>query len=309
MAPSNSLEQQTAHYRAGAETTDANENQAYPLGGIRYSRSALEWHASISTVLFPDLADHRIGETIIFPGAGFLEIALSMACVSVRSDAAGIEDIELLKPLILTNGSTHEIMSRVSQHTNVIEISSRPWQSNQNWLTHYRGRIVEVETRAVMPNVPHQQLLRLSHNEIYQLASASSLHYGPAFRLLKAATVYEGRFIAIDLANVSGKVDFVLDPMRVDACFHGLLAIYPELRAIERRVNYLPIRIEQAALFLAGRTLQTALIEVVQKDKRSIIANLRFFASDGQLVGLLRGVHFRRYKCGEEMFSRPTRSP
>jgi NADPH:quinone reductase-like Zn-dependent oxidoreductase/NADP-dependent 3-hydroxy acid dehydrogenase YdfG/acyl carrier protein len=263
----------------------------------------LEWYSHIDTALFPALLDHKVGEHVIFPGTGFIEIALAVARAWLRTKGARLADCEILRPLDLTNGDTREIMSRVSANSNTLEIFSRPRLSEAAWLLHCRFKILLGETREVAPRVPEHSVRRGFNREaMYRIADTSGLHYGPAFRLLDEAVVFGDNFIQIELARTGipfiqdgpagtgGKDDFVLDPIRLDACCHGLLTVFSQLHAPERGVSYIPVRVDEVTLFIAGGTPQSATIEVLSQSERSILANYHFFGPEGELLAILRGV-------------------
>jgi phthiocerol/phenolphthiocerol synthesis type-I polyketide synthase C len=292
--PSYPWQQQQFRFVASPEAVDLVESERHPFSGARYSPDALEWYAHIDTALFPVLADHRVGERVLFPGTGFVEISLAVARAWLRTKTARLADFEILKPLDLTNGETREIMSRVSPNSNTVEIFSRPRLSQAAWLLHCRTKILHGDTRATPPDV-HEQTVerRFCHNAIYRVGSASGLHYGPAFRLLESAVVHNDNVIRVELGGGSTEANFVLDPIRLDACCHGMLVVFAELQAPDRGVSYLPARLDEVALFTAGGSPQSAIIEVLNKDERAILANYYFFGPDQELLAVLRGVRWQ----------------
>ena len=301
--PSYPWQQQQFHFATTSEAVGLIESERHSFSGARYSRDALEWYSHIDTALFPALADHKVGEHVIFPGTGFIEIALAVARAWLRTNGARIADCEILRPLDLTNGETREIMSRISANSNTLEIFSRPRLSEQAWLLHCRSKILHGDTPAMLPRAPeHGVRRRFDREAMYRVADTSGLHYGPAFRLLDSAVVFEDNFIQVELARTgitfiqvgfagtSSKDSFVLDPIRLDACCHGLLTVFSQLQAPERGVSYIPVRVDEATLLVAGGTPQSATIEVLSQNDRSILANYHFFGPQGELLAVLRGV-------------------
>ncbi|MFZ3357363.1 MAG: type I polyketide synthase [Xanthobacteraceae bacterium] len=288
--PSYPWQQQQFRFAPTPEAIGLIESERHPFSGARYSRDALEWYSHIDTALFPALADHKVGEHVIFPGTGYIEIALAVARAWLRTEGAQIAACEILKPLDLTNGETREIMSRLSPNSSMLEIFSRPRLSETGWLLHCRCKILRGETHPAIPSVPNITGPRYDTDAIYRVADASGLHYGDAFRLLAGATVLNDTFIKVELASPGTTSDFVLDPIRIDACSHGLLALFGELRAAERGVSYIPVRVDEATLFIAGGVPRRAIIEVLHKSERSILGNYYFFNTEQELLAVLRGV-------------------
>jgi len=289
--PSYPWQQEHFRYTPSSEAIGVVESERHPFSGARYSRDGLEWHAHIDTLLFPDLADHKVGEQVIFPGAGFLEIAFAIAREWLQSDQVVIAHFEILTPLDLTDGETREVMSRVSPVANIIEIFSRPRLLQASWLLHCRAKMLRGDVHAAAPSVPEQARRHpVSRKEIYGVGDACGLHYGSAFRLLDNAVMIGDGLIRVGLTEKGGKNEFVLDPFRLDACCHGLLTLFSQLRAAERGVSYLPVRSDEAVLLVSGGIPDSALIEVLSQNDRSIHANYYIFGSKDELIAILRGV-------------------
>lgn len=277
-------------FRSTPEAIGAAQER-HPLAGSRYTADSLEWYANIDTELFPKVIDHKVGEQIIFPGTGFLEIALSVASQWLQSETTLVTGCEFLNPLDLTNGETHELMTRISAGSNTFEIFSRPRLSQVGWLLHCRGKIAAGDAPDTVYGPDFLEDRReLDAAAIYRLAEGGSLNYGPAFRLVRSATVHASGQITVELAPQNEATPFLLDPMRLDACAHGFFTLFPELRAEERGVTYIPVRIEETVLYRPHSVPNRAVIEVISKSERSILANCYAYGSDGEIIAVLRGV-------------------
>ena len=76
----------------------APETEHHPFAGTRLTGDGVEWHSHIDTQVHPMLADHKVGEQTIFPGAGFLEIALAVASQWLGSERVALTNFEILSP-------------------------------------------------------------------------------------------------------------------------------------------------------------------------------------------------------------------
>ncbi|HWB47713.1 MAG TPA: SDR family NAD(P)-dependent oxidoreductase [Stellaceae bacterium] len=290
--PSYPWQQRSFRYAPTQEAIGAIETERHPFSGVRGNSDELVWRAHIDTALFPALADHRVGEQIIFPGTGYLEIAFAVASEWLGTKQMLLTNFEILNPLDLTNGETRELMTRVSPNSNTIEIFSRPRLSQASWTQHCRAKTFHADTRTGSRRPDERGHVRTVLPEtIYRTASACGLEYGPAFRLLSGVKTADPGIIRVDLMPNADAAPFVLDPVRLDACCHGLITVFSELRAEERGVSYLPVRLDEATLYLPGVAPQQALIEVLSKNERAIVANYTFFGADGAVVAVLRGVY------------------
>jgi acyl transferase domain-containing protein/NADPH:quinone reductase-like Zn-dependent oxidoreductase/acyl carrier protein len=290
--PSYPWQQRSFRYVPTQEATGVADSDRHPFSGVRGNGDELVWRSHIDTALFPTLADHRVGEQTIFPGTGFLEIAFAVAGEWLGSKHVLLNSFEILNPLDLTNGETREVMTRVSPNSNTIEIFSRPRLSQASWTQHCRAKMFHADARAGLARPVERGHGRpIPADAVYRVASACGLDYGSAFRLLTSAKAFDGGLIKVDLAAATGNAPFALDPVRLDACCHGLITVFPELQAEERGVSYLPVRLDEAALFLPGAVPQQAFIEVLSKNERAIVANYTFLGADGALIAVLRGVY------------------
>ena len=298
--PSYPWQQRDFRFAATQEAVSADDGGHYPLSGVRSNADELVWRSHIDTALFPDLEDHKVGEQTIFPGTGFLEIAFAVAIEWLGNKHVLLTNFEILNPLDLTNGETREVMTRISPNSNTIEIFSRLRLSQASWTQHCRTKMFHADARApVGPPSAGDQSRSVAANAVYRVASACGLEYGPAFRLLSDAGVGDG-MIKVDLLPGSADTPFALDPVRLDACCHGLITVFSELHAEERGVSYLPVGLDEASLFLPGTAPQSAMIEVLSKNERAIIANYSFFSAGGDLIAALRGVY-----CQAAQIKRP----
>ena len=182
-------------------------------------------------------------------------------------------------------------MTRVSPGSNTVEIFSRPRLSHVSWLLHCRFKVqVGNATGAVFgPGRPHGGRV-VEPAGIYEIADASGLHYGPAFRLVDKVVVHDARFIGVELDAPDGESPFLLDPMRADCCGHGFFTLLPGLHAAERGVTYIPVRLEEVAYYRPHVAPRRALVEVVSKSERSIVCNSFFYGEDDEIVAVIHGI-------------------
>ena len=288
--PSYPWQQKTFRLHATPEAIGWFQGPNHPLSGARNDEDALEWHAQIDIWRVPELADHRLAEQVILPGTGFVEIALSIARQWLGSDNIVLTDFETLTALDLTGGESREVMTRISSGSRTFEILSRPRLSQANWILHARGKIAVASPGAVEYPKPPGQGKVVSGEALYRIADASGLHYGPAFAQIENLTRYANGLIGVELKPHAAATPFLLDPMRLDCCSQGLILLFPELRAEQRGVAYVPVRLDEVTLHAAGRIPQRSVIEVLSQNERSILANIHIFASDDSIIATLRGV-------------------
>lgn len=270
------------------------ELDAPPLIGMRHSPDALEWHSNIDTALWPEFRDHRVGDQILFPGTAFVEIALSVAGQWLKSPKVTLTNFEILKALDLSRDETREIMTRVSPGPSMIEIFSRPRLSQAPWVRHCRAKFLHGAefNDDLLPALRDRAVVAtLKSGEVYSIADAAGLHYGPAFRRVTQMALHKGDVIDVALELGERESRFILDPVRADCSSHGFLAVIPELRAAERGVAYIPVRIDSATVYRPHISPFRATVEVTGKSDRAIVFNYFMIDDRDRVIAQFRGVH------------------
>lgn len=268
-----------------------SQTDIHPLLGYRLNADVLEWRSQIDTHQYPEFADHKLADQTIFPGMGYLEIAFAAATRWLKGERFIIADCEILRPLDLSNGETRELMTRISPGSSTIELFSRPRLSQAAWLLHTRSKIVRTNATsehvpAVLP--PVSQIV--PHDELYFMGRVTGLNYGQEFRLVREARVHGERMISVTLTPPkSDQSPYLADPVRFDACLHGMLTTFPGLEAERRGVTYVPIRVDEAELYKPGGVPARAEMEVLSKSERSMLTNFTIYDAENHVVAVLRG--------------------
>jgi phthiocerol/phenolphthiocerol synthesis type-I polyketide synthase C len=290
--PSYPWQQERFRYAPTLEAVGVVEADRHPLAGARFNNDDLEWHSHIDTALFPELSDHKVGDRVILPGTGFIEIALNVATHWLGTADVALANFEILKPLDLTNGQTREVVTRISAGSSTFEIMSRQRLANVSWMVHCRGKILHGHGSTALVtdgHVPGPRLLA-DKRELYSIAAASGLTYGPAFQQIARVTSREGDLVHVELAPAEDVTPFLLDPMRLDCCVQGVITVFPELRAAERGVAYVPARVDETTLLRAHAIPQCAVFKILRKNERAIVCHCDVFDAAGNLIASFRNV-------------------
>jgi acyl transferase domain-containing protein/acyl carrier protein len=189
----------------------------------------LSGHLCLTT--HPWLADHTIAGTTIFPGTGFLELALHAAH---EAGCHHLEELTLETPLLLPEHETTDIQVTVGpeDHTRTrpITIHTRTHTAlpGTPWTRHARGELavgVASPTPAMPTAWPPAGAEEEDLTGLYPALTELGLHYGPNFRGLRAVWRRgEELFAEVSLPeSIRREADrFVLHPALLDAALHPL---------------------------------------------------------------------------------------
>ncbi|QUI36282.1 SDR family NAD(P)-dependent oxidoreductase [Streptomyces alfalfae] len=186
----------------------------------------------LATSTHPWLADHGVGDRVLFPGTGFLDLALHAA------DHCGLDTVEELTlhaPLVLPERGGRALRVTVGAEQDGrrgIRIHSRAEDTDRDapWTEHATGTITAGDTPpAGLAAWPPKGATPMDVDDVYDRLTALGYDYGPVFRALRAAwSLDRDVYVEVGLADDSGDQGFALHPALLDAALHA-----PVLRALD----------------------------------------------------------------------------
>ncbi|WSX65107.1 type I polyketide synthase [Streptomyces sp. NBC_00986] len=184
----------------------------------------------LSTAAQPWLADHVVGGSVLFPGTGFVELAVR------AGDEVGcpaVEELTLSVPLVVPEDSQIQIQVVVAapdhRGRRPVTVYSRPHLAGPDaeWTTHATGTLAAAADSpsydlAVWPPVGAEPV---ELGGFYEELAGVGLGYGPVFRGLRAAWRRDGEVFAEvalpeQAAGEAGR--FGLHPALLDAALHAM---------------------------------------------------------------------------------------
>ncbi|MFC8827298.1 SDR family NAD(P)-dependent oxidoreductase [Streptomyces sp. NPDC057137] len=190
----------------------------------------------LSAAEHPWLRDHAVHGTVLVPGTGLLDMALS----AVRAVAAsGVGELTLAQPLVLAENVPLRIQVRVGPAEDgrrSIGIHSQPETTGEPdvWTVHATGQLTD-DAQEARPGelselrswpVPGAEALPLEG--FYEGLAEQGLQYGPAFQgltaLARRGDVAYGRVVLPETEQGSADA-FGIHPALLDAALHVLAAV------------------------------------------------------------------------------------
>ncbi|MFI6918265.1 SDR family NAD(P)-dependent oxidoreductase, partial [Streptosporangium sp. NPDC050284] len=180
----------------------------------------------------PWLADHAVAGTVIFPGTGFLELAIR-AGDQVGCDV--VEELTLIAPLVLgeSDAVAVQVWVGAAQETGhrSVSIYARPAQAADDvpWMRHATGTLATGVSEVAPFDAsvwPPQGATAIEVGGLYEGLAASGFEYGPTFQGLRAA--WHGAdgevFAEIVLPEQaqSSAGSFGVHPALLDAALHAV---------------------------------------------------------------------------------------
>ncbi|WP_067845502.1 type I polyketide synthase [Nocardia lijiangensis] len=190
----------------------------------------------LSVATHPWLADHAVWGTALFPGTGFVELAIQAG----RSvDAAALRDLTVQAPLLIPEHGGVRIQvvlggaDESGQRT--VSIFSCPdgdrTAGSGTWTLHAQGvvasdAVTPVEAAVDLVEWPATGAVEVDVVGVYDRLAERGFEYGPVFQGLRALWRRGGElFVEAVLPESVAHTGFGLHPALLDAALHGVLAV------------------------------------------------------------------------------------
>lgn len=283
------------------EAADLFFNQrVHPLLGWRVKGDATVWENVLDPESLQWLADHKVGTTIVFPGTGYLEMALAAAREHFGGTAQELEELDILAPIVFDGEHARSVRFCLNPRDAGFQIFSRQRLSNDEWSLNAVGRLLGAPTRITtkLPEVLKDRgsvVTEIDHALHYQLMQNLGLDYGPSFQGFVSSLVrcqcLKGTLNTPEV--VRNQVErYLLHPALLDACLQSLAGFFHTSIAAGNGVPFLPVKVGRARLFSAAAPVQFN-ATLRRQGARSILVDFELRDSEGGIVAILDSCRFR----------------
>ncbi|MEU5372523.1 amino acid adenylation domain-containing protein [Streptomyces sp. NPDC005951] len=271
----------------------------HPLLGRRTDATEPTWQARPDTEVLPYLADHRIQDTVVFPAAGYLEMAIQAVLRLTGGTTAVLADIDLRKALFLPDGEDRTVEVSLSLENAAFTIASPTGEDGER-AVHAAGTVRTGQRRRTAPPLDASAIRARSRRHIegpdcYTALAALGYHYGPAFQAVEEVWIGTDEVLArIRPPRAIGDdaVGHHLHPVLLDACFQTLLTplipATPEGPAPATGIR-LPLSLDEVALEPIGDQPFWAHATLLPADADTTLGNIALYADDGTPLGRIEG--------------------
>ncbi len=275
----------------------------HPLLGYRLKEQPAAWENHLDPVKLPWLADHQVGHAVILPGAAYLEMALA-AAQAWQQDAVQVivDRLEILSPVVFDGEHAQTLRVILHPADGRVRIEGRRRLSDDAWALHARSQIRIHQSPQAVLSAQIPQPSEPGHNldgaQLYGIASALGLDYGPAFRGLRAIQV-DNHTLSAQLGwdeQAAPAPGYVLHPAVLDQCFQATFAWFEaELSAAGRPMAFLPIGMERVSIQQTEIGTRAARVRarLVRRSPRSVLVDFELLDAEDTVLAEVRGVRFR----------------
>jgi acyl transferase domain-containing protein/alpha-beta hydrolase superfamily lysophospholipase len=291
---------------SGASRERRLGNDGLRMGGRSVASVTPIRDLELSASAFPYLADHKIGETVVFPGSGYLESALA---AFPDDEPCLLEDVVFHRPLELPASSVTTLRVGYDPSRRLLSLHSRAQPDDPAWTLHAelrRGHVAKA--RPALPRAETiaeltEGLPELGHHDVYERLGGTGLNYGPSFRVVQRLWWRkETREVFGELRlDTVDQEDHRLHPALLDGALQAAIMGAHMLGDEVNPGTYVPARIDALEFFrsagtrlwMHGRGRDTGTPGKIECD-------LTLVTDDGEIVAEVRGLRASRLAEAKE---------
>lgn len=240
-------------YRKGKALSHAiGGPDVHPLLGARIESATPLWACTITPIKHAYLFDHKVINDGVYPGAAYIECALSALDQLQPNNKQPIRlsDIHFQKAFYLSETEKSTVQITFDEQTSRFNIFAKT--ADHPWQHHAKGKAVVLTQSVGSEKLDILTLKKGLSNPVeketlYKDFAERGLFYGPAFQGISELT--RGKDAALSrltLASTLDSEDYQLHPSLLDAAFQTFLAI---LDIKTHGGLYLPTHLDELYLF------------------------------------------------------------
>ncbi|MGW8702351.1 non-ribosomal peptide synthetase/type I polyketide synthase [Streptomyces eurythermus] len=267
----------------------------HPLLGRRLAHAEPAWEARLDAEVLPFLADHRIQGDIVFPAAGYLEMAVQAVRSLTGGTNVALGDIELRKALFLPDGESRAVQLTLSAEDGGFTVATRAGDGAASTV-HAVGSVRPGQGcrpgRSLDAAAIRDRCRRhLSGPDCYAALASLGYHYGPAFQGIDEVWVGPREALARvrPTAAVAGQVaGHHVHPVVLDSFFQTLLTPGLCIDAPSGTGIRLPVAIAEVRLDAVGDR-PVWVHATVSGDGAELVGDIGVYGEEGTPLGTVTG--------------------
>ncbi|XXX76157.1 type I polyketide synthase [Sorangium sp. So ce134] len=266
------------------------------------------WEQRLSLGALPYLRDHCVQGAVIFPGSGYIEMALAAGAELYGSAEIVLEDVSLEAMLVFTVKEEQLVQLVLTEQGDgraSFQISSllddKSWQRHASGTLRVGDAALEATSSTEPPRPERERYTEeIAAAELYRQMAEKGLVYGPAFQGVEQ--LWRGAGEALGRARLPAEVAaeggaYAIHPALLDACFQVLGG----LTATSSSSTYVLNGIAQLRVLAApGRELWVRARSRAEQGAEDVerVFELDLVGDDGRALVELRGLRVRRIGAG-----------
>jgi acyl transferase domain-containing protein/NAD(P)-dependent dehydrogenase (short-subunit alcohol dehydrogenase family)/acyl carrier protein len=264
------------------------------------------WEAEISTATHAFLADHRVQNSVVVPGAVYVEMALAAGRETYGSDHS-VDNLVLHRAVILDDTFDPVIRTTLNKDDGTLEFASFTVTSDGD-LKWAITATAELGTLAPAPPGAGGLLgvgprTEMDGGEFYRRTSDLGFDYGDAFRTVSSVTAGHDWAVAeltMPAGIADGAGEYRFHPALIDGAFQTLFGA-PFSGQEENEDPYLPTRIRHCAVYGAPTPNMRVQVRVVSATRDAVECDISITDRQGGVLAVFDGFTVQSLRSSSRM--------
>jgi acyl transferase domain-containing protein/acyl carrier protein len=281
-----------------AQTVRRTANPERTLLARRVDAPLPTWETDLDSPSLTFLADHVIQGTVVFPGAGYVEIA-SQAARELLGEGSllAFSNVEFVSALFIDAQRPTTLRVVLNPSRGEFTISSRLIEDSiDRWTVHARGQYRQQRRLVLAPTVNIDEVFgkchtRYSSGDCYRHFAKLGLEYGSAFRGLTSLSQGDKEALAVLDApdEIENDIDnYFIHPALLDVGFQTLAAALPFEKDGNSRV-FMPTGVRAGRILNRSTKQMFVHAKITKMDDTNLIGDILIVRPDGRVVVEIEG--------------------
>jgi len=282
-------------------------HDGHPMVSRSMTVPTLSWFVDLHASALPYIQDHQVAGSILFPGAGHVELGLGLACdqngidlsipVKDRTQTGvTLEDIEFLAPALAPQEEMATLQAKPDTEQQSYKVFYQ--RADSQSVVCAQGRYFSGGSQ---PEPVDMIELGSRFDEtwgketLYDALAQRGLVYGPAFQSVESIAFRPDEVLAnIELMEGIDSKGYLLHPILLDAALHSLIASDAHN---EMQYDIVPMGIKRIQWFgITSHDMGDKLVShglVTQKNSYSISGDINLYTAQGEVCAIISGLKCR----------------
>ncbi|NEO90107.1 MAG: SDR family NAD(P)-dependent oxidoreductase [Moorea sp. SIO3G5] len=298
----------------GSDSKAISSNKLHPLIDQKFQSplsKEIFFESEFSTTTLPFLADHRIYEKVVVPGAAHISLVLAATSLTFPKTECQLEDILFPQALAIPEQGVRTVQvaltpqdSSYSFQVISFDDSFKDGKEISSWAVHGTGKISTAPVEKSRLSLEYIEGIqarcsqKLESTELYQYLWERQIQLGQSFRWIDQVWLGNGEVLCEMKVpqTVIEATKYQLHPALVDSCFQSVVALHLSL-SDNNTETFVPFSVEEFTLYNPPENGMLWCYTRRSKDKQSsekLKADIQLVDHKGELVAQVTGVEARK---------------
>ncbi len=273
--------------------------RTHPLLGERGRGQAAIWANEINLKTHKFIDDHRVDGSVVFPGAGYVEMMLAAAVEGLGELPVELEGVVFHEALFIQDEQSFLFETHYDPTRRQLQVFTRLRDGDPEWTLRAAARVRHGAARVVPFGSLEATSAPVARAEIYQYAQSQGHQYGPLFQGVDEVRTAPGASlgrVSVPEALAGGLDAYHVHPAILDACLQvgiGLHGLALDADRQRSTIN-LPTGARQLRVFKRPTSPLEVSVRLVHEDDRGAACDVVARDAEGDLVLIIDGFKTRK---------------